>query len=344
MKNIRPRRSGAAWLELLLVLAIVALLFQLFPNVPRRLADAFNFRYWSRSTWFVANLGVLLLLLFVRFGPEFIAPWRYRLKRQNSAATAASPAVRIQPQEDVRKLMRRDEQLRAKLRRRLSFYCLLVPCIVIAVASAIAILKTRMAEVTRAASTLLHSNPGANFSSSQNGIVGIKFSVLSGRDLRVTHLGVYDEEGDGLQLDHRVGIFRKKIDGAQGASLVAEARVPYGRHAPLEGNFRWVALETPVNLSAGTTYVLAAESFGGIDHEGPAIIVGDGWPESFDEEALRRDGFAQAWNPKIIGSNDAEPTTILRTDKAWPACPVREDPVSNGAVHGPANLIIAEGE
>jgi len=342
MVGSRHIRRGAAWLELLLALAIILLLFQLFPSVPERILSGLDFRQWTRSTWFLLNAAILILLVVVRIGPTLVDQWKSR-QTNKLPASAAAPVV-VDRSEDVRVLMRRDEQLRAKLQRKLAFYFLLVPCLAIGMAVVVKSLKSSRDEATRAANTILQSNPGADFKDSQNGVIGVKFSVPSGRNVKVTHLGVYDKDGDGLQLNHRVGIFRKEADSAQAASLIAEATVPYGRHAPLEGNFRWVTLETPVSLSAGATYVLAAESFGEIDHERPAIVVGDGWPASFDEGALRRDGFERAWNPKIIGSSDTEPTTILRTDKAWPTCPDREDPVSNSAVHGPANLIIAEGE
>lgn len=70
MSNSDSLRRGGVWLELLLVLAVVGLVLQLFPSVAQRIVETLDFRYWSRWTWFVANISVLLLLLVVRLGPR----------------------------------------------------------------------------------------------------------------------------------------------------------------------------------------------------------------------------------------------------------------------------------
>jgi len=61
---------GFASLELLLVIAILAVLFQLFPSLWFSLAWAVDFRNWSRGGWLVANIVVVVALCAVRFRPE----------------------------------------------------------------------------------------------------------------------------------------------------------------------------------------------------------------------------------------------------------------------------------
>ncbi len=68
---------GFAWLELLLALAMVALVLQLFPP----LLVLVDFRNWSRSTWFAMNMVVVLALLTFRFGPDLLSDWRGRQQR-----------------------------------------------------------------------------------------------------------------------------------------------------------------------------------------------------------------------------------------------------------------------
>jgi hypothetical protein len=341
------RRRGAAWLELLLVLAFVALVLQLLPSIPQRLLEALDFRYWSRWTWFVVNSGVLLLLLTVRFCPELIDSWRQRKTELAANATAVQPISRFQPGEDVRILMRRDEAFRTRLRRKFAFYGLLLPTFVIALGVGFAVYESRQEEVARRSNTLLHSNVGTDFRRDVTGVVGTKFRVRSDHDLHATQLGVFDSGGDGLQYEYRVGIF--SVAGAadanpKNATLLAQATVPHGRHATLGGMFRWATLPTPVTLKANTDYILAAEAFGRWLGRGPddEELLADSWPSAFDEAALQKDGSDEAWNALVIGEGGDEGRALLITDQPWPACPYQEEPTPQGIAHGLANLTVAE--
>lgn len=74
MGNVnRPRqiRTGLLWLEVLLGLAFISLLVQLFPS----LATILDARKWSRSTWFIINSAVIAILLAIRFAPDFYEGW-----------------------------------------------------------------------------------------------------------------------------------------------------------------------------------------------------------------------------------------------------------------------------
>jgi len=76
MKAHRSFRSGFAWLELLLVLAVPALLFQLFPSLWSGTLWALDVRNWPRTVWFAGNVVVVVLLVAIRFGPELVQDWR----------------------------------------------------------------------------------------------------------------------------------------------------------------------------------------------------------------------------------------------------------------------------
>ncbi|TWU00437.1 hypothetical protein Pla108_13880 [Botrimarina colliarenosi] len=70
MRKLYAGRLGFAWLELLLALAIVSLLLQLFNVSATRLYTAMDMRTWSGGVWFLAFALVFVVLCGVRFGPE----------------------------------------------------------------------------------------------------------------------------------------------------------------------------------------------------------------------------------------------------------------------------------
>lgn len=51
MFHHQPSRRGLAWLELVLVVAFLALLFQVFPGLWWGLWGALDLRQWSRGGW-----------------------------------------------------------------------------------------------------------------------------------------------------------------------------------------------------------------------------------------------------------------------------------------------------
>jgi len=58
------------WLEAGLGVAALVLTFQFFPSLAATTWQTLDLREWSRTTWFVANAFVLLLLCGIRFGPD----------------------------------------------------------------------------------------------------------------------------------------------------------------------------------------------------------------------------------------------------------------------------------
>jgi hypothetical protein len=91
-------------------------------------------------------------------------------------------------------------------------------------------------------------------------------------DIRVTHLGYYDEFQDGLLLQHLVGIFDKT------SGLLLDSTV-VGPSTAFGGLFAYEALTTPLVLTAGQSYVVAGFHPGGADDAVATSVVGD---PSFD--------------------------------------------------------------
>lgn len=100
-------RSGFAWLELLLVLAIVALMLQLIPQWGVRVLESLDFRNWSRSVWFGLNLLMVLGAVGIRFAPELAVALRTSRKR----GTRTRP---LSAEEEQRKL-KEERELYARM-------------------------------------------------------------------------------------------------------------------------------------------------------------------------------------------------------------------------------------
>jgi hypothetical protein len=92
----------------------------------------------------------------------------------------------------------------------------------------------------------------------------------------VTHLGYYDDSGDGLRHDHPAGIFDMATKKLLVKSIVR-------RQSPLEASYRFVKI-APVTLKAGREYAVVAYAMPPFDPEvnwpeglvlAPEIEVGD---------------------------------------------------------------------
>jgi hypothetical protein len=68
-------------LEVLLIAAVVTLLLQLFPAAARTLLWMLDVRNWPRTVWLWLNVGVVLVLFGIRFGPALVRDWRGRQAR-----------------------------------------------------------------------------------------------------------------------------------------------------------------------------------------------------------------------------------------------------------------------
>jgi hypothetical protein len=76
MNGRQTSRLGFTWLELLLALAAIALVLQLWPSLGRALWRALDIRDWSSKTWMILNAFVLMGLISARFVPHLYADWR----------------------------------------------------------------------------------------------------------------------------------------------------------------------------------------------------------------------------------------------------------------------------
>jgi hypothetical protein len=113
-----------AKLEVILAIAIVLLVAQVFPGYARALLDdlwgALDFRVWSTSERIVANLAVVVALLLSRYLPETLRNWHERrIRRQRNVAAkqlSGSPA-----DEDYEERVKRDAEWAARAKRRKPF-------------------------------------------------------------------------------------------------------------------------------------------------------------------------------------------------------------------------------
>jgi hypothetical protein len=112
MPGRKPLRAGFAWLELLLVLALLALVLQLLPSLRTAALWLLDFRNWPRTLWFAATWIVLLVLVGIRFGPGMYGDWRRR--RERLAAVRAME----QKQQDLKAERERLARMKEAMKRR----------------------------------------------------------------------------------------------------------------------------------------------------------------------------------------------------------------------------------
>ena len=96
---------------------------------------------------------------------------------------------------------------------------------------------------------------------SQPRTLGFEFTAKA--DLMVTNLGFYDSGQNGLSLSHEVGIFN--MAGVLLTSTTVTKTTFSGGGSSLDGFFRYEPI-TPIQLTAGTNYVIAAVIGDGDDY------------------------------------------------------------------------------
>lgn len=152
------------------------------------------------------------------------------------------------------------------------------------------------------------------------GVRGAVFQVSEAGNRVVTHLGCYDSASDGLQSDHRVGLYTATLAGNGTGVLLAEVSIPAGTNAFLENGYRWVSLPSPLTLEARTSYVLAAE-----------VIASSGDPYP--------DATTRVWNRYFAGYNPTTSRAARSSTNAWPHEP--ETQGNSNTAYGGANLGLA---
>lgn len=328
-------RSGIAKIEILLILAIFALFFQLIPGFKVRVLAAADIRSWSRATWYVANLSILAGLLWLRYGPAvwytmIVLSKRLAVKSPALSSADVPTSVRLsefyfKPREDVRKLLREDEAKKFMAKRRLAIRSILI-------AAVLGCLGAVVAKMTFGKSMgadfepLFRSHPGELLDSS--GIMGGVFQTRDDKDVRITHMGIFDSGEDGLHLVHRVGLWEVEGRDLGTGKMIAQVRVPVGKSALLRDGYRWMPIEKPLTLKAGGLYILCCEVYDG---------GADLWPGCFKSEA--HDVAVPEWNEYFIGQQRAASRRpVTRDVQPWPYPPTKEIGAAIDTVVGIVNI------
>jgi len=108
----RSIRYGIAWLELLLVLAFLVLLFQFFPLLWFGIIWALDIRNWPRTMWFAANGVVLLALVAIRFAPELYNDWIDRRQRRVAERTRQRKQAELKERRETLERLKRGRERR----------------------------------------------------------------------------------------------------------------------------------------------------------------------------------------------------------------------------------------
>ena len=126
------------------------------------------------------------------------------------------------------------------------------------------------------------------------GVVGGSLTV-GATDALVTHLGFYcSNPSVGLQGWHHVGIF------TPGGALLASVQVPPGPGPQMANDYAWVALDSPLLLTNGGSYVIGAE-----------VDTTDLWVDKLNP----------AWNPYFVGATAPATRVNMWTTAPWPTIP-----------------------
>lgn len=116
----QQRHAGATWLEILLALAFLSLLFQVFPSLWKPHRYALDVRQWSSAAWMTLNITVLLALFGLRFAPSATAAQRERRKRLTShRKLRLAVMLTSAADEDLEARRRRDAEWVKRAKKRL---------------------------------------------------------------------------------------------------------------------------------------------------------------------------------------------------------------------------------
>jgi len=323
MQHHLLKRRGAIWLELLLVLAALALILQLFPSFPQKLLSALDVRSWSAANWLQMNVVALVVLLFFWLFPKMQFVWRECEQNPPPQSTRKPFPAEFHKYTDPRVSLRAEEHCRAQWRRRFIASTAAVFAGLSVLSLAIAYWPSGASGPTARIEPLFTNQEGklANLSAMAGGY----FRVRDDRDIEVTHVGFFDSGDDGLQLTHRVGVF-EVVEGPPAESKsVCEVEVPFGLTAKLQDGYRWVQLPQPLRLKAGTTYMLA----------------GDRRTESRDLvfcELEQGGPIRPHWSSLFVSSQPDSTRGGLSNSKGWPDPREVHSHSGDGTIFGAANL------
>lgn len=78
MSRNRIYRSGLGWVEILLILAVISCLLQVFPSLWDAVSAVIDIRQWPRAVWFYLNAILIVIFVCARFAPDFYNAWSNR--------------------------------------------------------------------------------------------------------------------------------------------------------------------------------------------------------------------------------------------------------------------------
>jgi hypothetical protein len=123
---------------------------------------------------------------------------------------------------------------------------------------------------------MLHTTPTGTTRDNYTGDVGCQFQI-GATNVVVSHLGVFNQNSNGLAASHLAGIFDVNH------ILLGQVTVPAVSGATFSNGFQWMPLDPPLLLASNATYFLMGNVVNGDT---------DGW----------QDAFAPTWNAVFIGA------------------------------------------
>lgn len=106
-------RRAIAKLEVLLAVASLVLIWQLFPSFVNRTIVALNVMRWTASAWLALNAFAIASLMGVRYGPSVVKAWREYRTRKEAGLIAKK---RIAEMRGRRELIERRKSAQSKRR------------------------------------------------------------------------------------------------------------------------------------------------------------------------------------------------------------------------------------
>jgi hypothetical protein len=116
----RRQRSGFGKLEVLLVIAFLSLLFQVFPALWTGMLFVLDVRNWGRGAWLAFNFVVIFALFAIRFGPDIVAgrekkaAMRRKVRTTASSVTKHAKDIKEMDAAEQRELFKRMQEARRK--------------------------------------------------------------------------------------------------------------------------------------------------------------------------------------------------------------------------------------
>jgi hypothetical protein len=101
MRRHQHVRGAFGRLEILLVVAVLALFFQVFPSLWFGLLRVVDVRNWPRGAWMVVNVAAVLALFGFRFGPDLYRDWQQWQLRRKEEGDRQSKARQLKEQKEL---------------------------------------------------------------------------------------------------------------------------------------------------------------------------------------------------------------------------------------------------